>query len=224
MVVASRNSSTNFLLDLLRLRRASAEETSVAGSLRTSWLGLQRFDGTACGQREGARRFLASSRSRVNAVLAALLMQLSGCENHYLVYPHHDPPGVTTWSEDVTRGALLVHLEWVQPPGSGPFPTVIVHPEGGHLAGDMKGVTRDLAQHGYLAVAVDYQRLLQLELAAFEGKPASLFARRYRALASALSCFSLGLGYAWALVDEDRLGWHDRISKTYVRSGDRVIG
>jgi dipeptidyl aminopeptidase/acylaminoacyl peptidase len=87
-------------------------------------------------------------------------MQLSGCENHYLVHPHHDPPGVTTWSEDVTRGAMLVHLEWIQPPGSGPFPTVIVHPEGGHLAADMKGVTRDLAQHGYLAVAVDYQRLL----------------------------------------------------------------
>jgi dienelactone hydrolase len=41
--------------------------------------------------------------------------------------------------------------------------TVIVHPEGGHLAGDMKGVTRDLAQRGYLAVAVDYRRLLDGE-------------------------------------------------------------
>jgi len=89
-----------------------------------------------------------------------LLMQLSGCENHYLIHPDRDPPGVTTWSEDVTRGALLVHLEWAQPPGAGRFPTVIVHPEGGHLAADMKGVTRDLARHGYLAVAVDYQRLL----------------------------------------------------------------
>jgi len=47
-----------------------------------------------------------------------------------------------------------------EPRGAGPFPTVIVHPEGGGLATDMKGVTRDLAQHGYLAVAVDYQRLL----------------------------------------------------------------
>jgi uncharacterized RDD family membrane protein YckC len=66
--------------------------------------------------------------------------------------------------------------------------------------------------------------MAQLELAAFEGKPVSLFARRCRALASTLSCFSLGLGYAWALVDEDRLGWHDRISQTYVRTEDRVIG
>jgi len=60
-------------------------------------------------------------------------------------------------------------------------------------------------------------RMAQLELAAFEGKPASLRARRYRSLASALSCFSMGLGYAWALVDEDRLGWHDRISQTLVQ-------
>ena len=93
-------------------------------------------------------------------VLAALLMQLSGCMNHYLIYPRRDPPGVVTWSQDVTRGPLKVHLEWVQPPGSGPFATVIVHPEGGGVASDMKGVTRDLAQHGYLAVAVDYERLL----------------------------------------------------------------
>jgi uncharacterized RDD family membrane protein YckC len=59
--------------------------------------------------------------------------------------------------------------------------------------------------------------MAQLELAAFEGRPASILARRSRALASALSCFSLGLGYAWALVDEDRLGWHDRISQTLVQ-------
>jgi dipeptidyl aminopeptidase/acylaminoacyl peptidase len=54
-----------------------------------------------------------------------------------------------------------VHLEWAQPPGPGPFPTVIVHPPGGEVAADMKGVARDLAQHGYLAVAVDYRRLLE---------------------------------------------------------------
>jgi len=80
--------------------------------------------------------------------------------NHYLIYPDRDPAGVEIWTEDVTRGPLRVHLEWVQPPGSGPFPTVIVHPPGGEVAADMKGVTRDLAQHGYLAVAVDYRRLL----------------------------------------------------------------
>jgi uncharacterized RDD family membrane protein YckC len=64
-------------------------------------------------------------------------------------------------------------------------------------------------------------RLAQLELCTFEGKPATSFARQVRALASALSGFSAGLGYAWALVDEDRLGWHDRISQTCVRGSSQ---
>jgi dipeptidyl aminopeptidase/acylaminoacyl peptidase len=78
----------------------------------------------------------------------------------FLIYPDRDPPGIVTQSQDVTRGPLRMHLEWAQPPGAGPFPTVIVHPPGGGVATEMKGVTRDLAQHGYLAVAVDYQRFL----------------------------------------------------------------
>jgi uncharacterized RDD family membrane protein YckC len=61
-------------------------------------------------------------------------------------------------------------------------------------------------------------RVAQLELCTFAGEPTSMFNRQCRAWASALSALSLGLGYAWALVDEDRLGWHDRISQTYVRS------
>jgi uncharacterized RDD family membrane protein YckC len=60
--------------------------------------------------------------------------------------------------------------------------------------------------------------LAQLELANFDGKPVSAFDRRCRAVASALSGFSLGLGFLWALVDEDQLGWHDRMTKTLIRS------
>ena len=33
----------------------------------------------------------------------------------------------------------------------------------------------------------------------------------------AVPCASLGLGFLWALVDEDGLGWHDRITRTCVR-------
>jgi uncharacterized RDD family membrane protein YckC len=58
----------------------------------------------------------------------------------------------------------------------------------------------------------------QLELCTFEGKATTMFERQCRAAASALSGFSIGLGYFWALVDEDRVGWHDRISRTHVRS------
>jgi hypothetical protein len=59
--------------------------------------------------------------------------------------------------------------------------------------------------------------MAQLELCNFAGECPSRFARQCRALASALSGFSAGLGYAWAFIDEDQLGWHDRISQTYVR-------
>ena len=57
-----------------------------------------------------------------------------------------------------------------------------------------------------------------LELCTFDGKATTMFERQSRAAASALSGFSMGLGYFWALVDEDRVGWHDRISRTHVRS------
>jgi uncharacterized RDD family membrane protein YckC len=61
-------------------------------------------------------------------------------------------------------------------------------------------------------------QMAQLELCTFAGKEAPLFARRVRALAGGLSGFSAGLGYAWAFIDEDRLGWHDRISQTHLRA------
>ncbi|HET9182047.1 MAG TPA: RDD family protein [Candidatus Angelobacter sp.] len=63
-------------------------------------------------------------------------------------------------------------------------------------------------------------RFAQLELTTFEGNPVNAKSRRCRALASALSAFSIGLGYAWALVDEDQLGWHDRITGTLVRDSN----
>jgi uncharacterized RDD family membrane protein YckC len=59
---------------------------------------------------------------------------------------------------------------------------------------------------------------VELELCTFEGKETTMFERQCRAAASALSGFSMGLGYAWAMVDEDRMGWHDRISRTHVRA------
>jgi dienelactone hydrolase len=51
-----------------------------------------------------------------------------------------------------------MRLEWVRPIGSRRLPTVIVHPEAGHKAVEMRGVLNDLAKAGYLAVAADYQR------------------------------------------------------------------
>lgn len=41
---------------------------------------------------------------------------------------------------------------------------------------------------------------------------------RCRALATVLSYAAMGMGFAWALIDEDRLCWHDRITRTYLTS------
>jgi uncharacterized RDD family membrane protein YckC len=63
-----------------------------------------------------------------------------------------------------------------------------------------------------------------LELLTFDDRQPSFLARCSRAFGATLSGLSLGLGFAWALVDEHTLGWHDRISQTYLRSGDRTTG
>lgn len=59
--------------------------------------------------------------------------------------------------------------------------------------------------------------LSQLELVTFDGKRPRVLNRRCRALACALSAGSLGLGYGWAFIDEDQLGWHDRMTQTLLR-------
>ena len=40
---------------------------------------------------------------------------------------------------------------------------------------------------------------------------------RRRLLAQMLAVGPLGLGLLWVLLDDDRLGWHDRISRMYQR-------
>jgi uncharacterized RDD family membrane protein YckC len=63
-------------------------------------------------------------------------------------------------------------------------------------------------------------RAARLRLARFDGGPVPRNSRRWRVVASVLSCFSLGLGYAWSFFDEDRLSWHDRITKTHLAPDD----
>ncbi len=62
-------------------------------------------------------------------------------------------------------------------------------------------------------------KLAGLRLNNFSGERPGWNDRRARALALVLSCASLGLGFAWALVDEDQLCWHDRITRTYLTQG-----
>jgi uncharacterized RDD family membrane protein YckC len=59
-------------------------------------------------------------------------------------------------------------------------------------------------------------RVTRLTLASFDSEPINRRLRRARALAWMLSAFPLGLGIIWALLDEDTLSWHDRITRTYL--------
>jgi dipeptidyl aminopeptidase/acylaminoacyl peptidase len=94
------------------------------------------------------------------AVLGVALMTLAGCTqtNHFLIHPRHAASDVVLWSADFSRDQLKVHIEGARPPGDGPFPTVIVHPEEEETAADMHGVIWDLAARGYVAIAADYHR------------------------------------------------------------------
>ena len=105
--------------------------------------------------RRGAERIVSVSVS--TASLTALLL-LAGCVDHYVLHPRQPPVGARSWSEIAVAGDLRMRLDWVRPIGSRRLPTVIVHPEAGYTAADMRGVLNDLAKAGYLAVAADYQR------------------------------------------------------------------
>ena len=59
-------------------------------------------------------------------------------------------------------------------------------------------------------------RAARLRLERFDGAPLSRRTRRWRVLTSFLSAFSAGLGYLWCILDQDRLCWHDRITRTRV--------
>ena len=59
-------------------------------------------------------------------------------------------------------------------------------------------------------------KIMKLQLSRFDGKPVPRGLRRWRVLASLLSGLSLGLGFAWCMLDEDELCWHDRITHTYM--------
>jgi hypothetical protein len=56
----------------------------------------------------------------------------------------------------------------------------------------------------------------QVEMRTFDGREPNQSSRRGRALAAALSGLALGMGFAWAFLDEDTLCWHDRITRTYL--------
>jgi dipeptidyl aminopeptidase/acylaminoacyl peptidase len=86
---------------------------------------------------------------------------VSACLDHALIHPRATPQGVEEWRETAVAGRLLLRLAWAAPAGrqgEGRLPAVLVHPEAGHRAREMRGMLRDLAARGYVALAADYRR------------------------------------------------------------------
>ncbi len=67
------------------------------------------------------------------------------------------------------------------------------------------------------AKATPGMRAAGLEICSFSGATPIRNIRAVRAIALLLSCAALGLGLLWVFLDEDRLGWHDRMTHTYMR-------
>lgn len=64
-------------------------------------------------------------------------------------------------------------------------------------------------------------RMMNLRLVDFCGHLPSRKERLQRLFGGLVSFFSLGMGLIWAMADEDKLTWHDHISKTYPTSFER---
>jgi uncharacterized RDD family membrane protein YckC len=60
-------------------------------------------------------------------------------------------------------------------------------------------------------------RYAGLSLCTFDGQSPTREQRCVRLVALLLSVLPAGLGVLWAIFDEDHLGWHDRLSATYLR-------
>jgi uncharacterized RDD family membrane protein YckC len=69
-----------------------------------------------------------------------------------------------------------------------------------------------------LTDATPGMRYAKIALCTFNDENPSRSILRGRIAALLLSALPLGLGFLWAVFDEDSLGWHDRITQTYQRS------
>ena len=65
------------------------------------------------------------------------------------------------------------------------------------------------------------QQLLRLRVLTFDDASPSWQTRLLRTAAAGLSLLSAGLGLVWSLVDDEKLTWHDHISRTFPTQFDR---
>lgn len=68
------------------------------------------------------------------------------------------------------------------------------------------------------ADATPGMRYARIALCTFEDENPARRTLQYRVGACFLAILPMGLGFLWTLLDDDRLGWHDRMTRTYQRS------
>ena len=68
-----------------------------------------------------------------------------------------------------------------------------------------------------LARATPGMKYARLALCTFDGGVPTRAQRYARLAALLLSILPVGLGFAWAIFDDQNLTWHDRITRTYLR-------
>jgi uncharacterized RDD family membrane protein YckC len=104
------------------------------------------------------------------------------------------------------------------------FVACTVYPPVGKPAGIAAGVALCAFAAIYLLLFFNFgtdtpgMRYAKIALCTFDDENPTRKAMRRRLAALLLSVIPFGLGILWAFFDDDRLGWHDRISRTYQRS------
>ena len=92
--------------------------------------------------------------------LCISMLSILGCSS--LAEMHDNATDKTTpvWEQTASKGSLKVNFLWAKPIEKGPLPTIMVHPGMMQNAQDMRGVLIDLANQGFISVAIDYERLV----------------------------------------------------------------
>ncbi|PKG80842.1 hypothetical protein CXF85_22310 [Colwellia sp. 75C3] len=98
-------------------------------------------------------------------ILCASMVSILGCNSLPGMHNNGTDRTIPVWEQTASKGALKVNLLWAKPIAKGPLPTIIVHPGMLQNADDMRGVLIDLANQGFLSVAIDYERLIDGEWA-----------------------------------------------------------
>lgn len=93
-------------------------------------------------------------------IILSALMLSAACSTTQRFHDSTDDPGVISWERRVSNQNLVIDMQWAKPMKPGPHSTLIIHPGIREKASDLKALTIDLARHGYLAVAVSYQRIV----------------------------------------------------------------